>query len=85
MRRPISFPTPVAIPQLRAEPGDWIHVDPSDHETPLSVVIIPHRSEVEEFLASADTLSLFAARLAAALPLRPTDLRRLRDAPLRLL
>ncbi len=85
MRRPISFPTPVAIPQLRAEPGDWIHVDPSDYETPLSVVIIPHLSEVEEFLASVDTLTPIVARLAAALPPRPTDPRRPRGGLVRLL
>lgn len=71
MRRPVSFPTPVAIPQLRAEAGDWIYIDPSDPETPVSVVSHIQRGEVEGFLATADAVSPLVAHLAAALTPQP--------------
>lgn len=70
MRRPISFPTPVAIPQLRAEPGDWIHIDPTNPDWPVAVIHHPRRSQLESLVKAADAITPLLSFLASVHPRR---------------
>lgn len=49
MPEPFAFRTPIAIPEIGADAGDWIEYDPEDPDLVYVIREIPKRAALDAF------------------------------------